>query len=51
MTASVDGQEQALAEIIPDMQPGDRVVIHEADCEGGDCECDPLVVYGPSGKA
>ncbi len=51
MTASVDGQEAALIEVLPDMQPGDRITIHEPDCDGRNCDCDVIVVMGPSGKA
>lgn len=46
--------DQALATVLPDMQPGDRVTVHDGGCaveEGADCDCDVLVVYGPSGKA
>jgi hypothetical protein len=47
-------EEEALAEVLPDLRAGDRVVIHEGDCaihDGHLCDCDVLVVDGPSGKA
>jgi hypothetical protein len=48
----VDEGGQALIEVLPDMQPGDCIVVHEPECDlEDDCTCTPLVVRGPSGKA
>ncbi len=46
--------EDVLAEVLPDLHAGDTVVVHEGDCaihEGHHCDCERLVVTGPSGKA
>jgi hypothetical protein len=51
---STDGDDHALAEVLPDLHRGDRIVVHEGDCashEGRLCDCDPIAVHGPSGKA
>jgi hypothetical protein len=54
--ASVDGLDQVLAEVIPNMEAGDEVVIHDPECDVGDgdpegCSCEVIRVRGPSGKA
>jgi hypothetical protein len=52
--AVYDSQEAALIDVLPDMQPGDCVYIHDnPDCSGdvGACACEIVAVHGPSGKA
>lgn len=54
MSVQFSTAEDALAEVLPDLAPGDRVTVHEGDCaihEGELCDCDPILVRGPSGKA
>jgi hypothetical protein len=51
---STDDEEAVLAVVIPGMVAGDRVVVHEEGCalgNGGECDCERLVVNGPSGEA
>lgn len=51
----LDGDEgEILSTIIPNMERGDVVMLHEIDCPAwgdGRCKCIPMAIYGPSGKA
>ena len=51
---SYDTQDEALASVLPGLEAGERVTVHDGGCaveDGEDCDCDVLVVYGPSGQA
>ncbi len=46
-----DTQDDALASVLPGMQPGDVLTVHDPACasdDGGGCDCDVIVVRGPS---
>lgn len=51
-----DGAENVLMEKLPNMPRGARIEIHDPECAVDDetdegCDCEILVVSGPSGKA
>lgn len=48
------GLAEVLYEVLPGLEVGDVIYIHDADCPAwGDetCDCEPIMVRGPSAKA
>lgn len=49
-----EDEGDVLAEVLPNMLAGDRVILHDSDCPTWSerrCACTPLIILGPSGKA
>lgn len=49
-----ESEEQALADVLPNLEAGKWLSIHDPECgvdDGCACTCDAIFVRGPSGKA